>query len=300
MKKLKHDAIAKKILENPLAAKEFLDEYLPADFKALVDLNTIKPEKDTFVEESLTRQLSDLVYSVKTKDDNKAFVYILVEHKSTSSYWIALKLWKYMLLLCERHEKNTDKLPLICPILLYNGSERYHAPRNLWQLFEVPEQAKKLMTEDYVLVDVHSMSDDEIIEKGHLGMFEYVLKHIHQRDMIKLWDRFLEVFKPTIMLDKENGYIYIKSFLWYTESKLPDEKQKELSEILIKHLSEEEEGNIMRTIAEKYIEEGVTQGVTRGVELTAINMLKHNADINFISKVTGYSVEQILKLKNKL
>ena len=52
----------------------------------------------------------------------------------------------------------------------------------------------------------------------------------------------------------------------------------------------------MRTIAEKYIEEGREEGV----EATAINMLLQKADVKFISKVTGYTIEQIKMLKNKL
>jgi predicted transposase/invertase (TIGR01784 family) len=168
----------------------------------------------------------------------------------------------------------------------------------------MPEQARKLMAENYRLIDLQSMPDDEIRKKQHLGMLEYFLKHIHERDMIKLWEQFLEKFKEVVLIDKENGYIYLKQFIWYTESKVPEERQKELSQILVKHLSEEEETSLMRTIAQKYIDEGIEQGIEQGREegrqKTAINMLVQNADIKFISKVTGYSIDQIEELKNQL
>jgi len=48
-----------------------------------------------------------------------------------------------------------------------------------------PMQAKELMVSDYQLVDLQSMSDDEIVQQKHLGMMSYVMKHIHQRDMLK-------------------------------------------------------------------------------------------------------------------
>ena len=191
--------------------------------------------------------------------------------------------------------KKGGKLPLIAPLLMYNGTKKYNSPRNLWDLFTIPQQAKKLMTEDYKLIDLQSMPDDEIKKKQHLGMLEYFLKHIHQRDMLKLWEDFLTHFKEMVLIDKENGYIYLKQFIWYTDSKVSEERQKELSEILIEHLSEKEEGNIMRTIAQKYIDEGID----KGVEKTAINMLMQNADVKFIAKVTGYSISQIAELKNK-
>ncbi len=144
------------------------------------------------------------------------------------------------------------------------------------------------------------MSDDEIVQKKHLGMMEYVMKHIHQRDMIKLWEQFLERFKLEILVDKENGYIYLRSFLWYTDAKLPEEKQSELEQLLAKYLSEEEKGNIMRTIAQKYIDEGEARGEARGEEKKAMavakNLLKIGVSIDIISTSTGLSKKAIEEL----
>ncbi|KJV51530.1 transposase, YhgA-like family protein [Orientia tsutsugamushi str. Gilliam] len=49
--------------------------------------------------------------------------------------------------------------------------------------------AKQLMTSTIQLVDLQSMSNDEIVRKKAYRMLEYMLKHIHQRDMLKLWGR---------------------------------------------------------------------------------------------------------------
>src|ERR1044071_419196 len=107
----KHDALFKKIMENSIVAREFLEYYLPIEFKELIDLSTIKLEKDSFVEEGLKRSISDLVYSIKTKDnEDKVFAYCLIEHQSNNDYWLALRLWKYILLLAERHKTSKDKL----------------------------------------------------------------------------------------------------------------------------------------------------------------------------------------------
>jgi hypothetical protein len=60
----------------------------------------------------------------------------------------------------------------------------------------------------------------------------------------------------------------------------------------------------MRSIAQAYRDEGIAIGEARGAEKRnleiAINMLKENADSKFVSKVTGFSLDEILKLKNKL
>jgi sRNA-binding protein len=44
LKKANHDSLIKKALENPVIAQEFLSEYLPDEYKSLIDLSTIKPK----------------------------------------------------------------------------------------------------------------------------------------------------------------------------------------------------------------------------------------------------------------
>ncbi|MDD9139582.1 MAG: Rpn family recombination-promoting nuclease/putative transposase [Candidatus Cardinium sp.] len=114
-----------------------------------------------------------------------------MEAQVIPDHWMALRLWKYMLLLCERNRKNKNSLPLIGPIVIYHGSKPYHVPRNVWQLFSNPAQAQKLMVQDYKLIDLQSISDDTILQKRHLVMFEYLLKHIHKCDIINYGKTYL-------------------------------------------------------------------------------------------------------------
>ena len=79
-KNLPHDSLFKRIMENDIAAKDFLNEYLPKEVKDIVDLETIKVQKESYIEPNLTKRLSDIVYSVNTKDNKDAFIYVISEH----------------------------------------------------------------------------------------------------------------------------------------------------------------------------------------------------------------------------
>ncbi|ACP54023.1 Transposase and inactivated derivative (plasmid) [Rickettsia africae ESF-5] len=287
----RHDELFKKVMSEPVAAREFLEHYLPVTFKNKINLNSIKIEKESFVTEDLRKRLSDVVYSVSLKNDNikdstteksvhndKAYVYVLIEHQSSSDYWIAFRLWQYMLLLCERHKdannnkssvtkEKDNKLPLICPIVVYANDKPYNAPRSFWELFEDSKTAKDMMGDEYLLVDLQKQSDDEIEKKKHLGMMEYMLKHIKARDILNLWQSLLEKFESSIEIDKENGYIYIKWLLWYSDAKVSEDKQVELASIIAKHLKKEDQEELMRTIADKYIDEGVQKGMVQGMQI---------------------------------
>ncbi|WP_223262081.1 hypothetical protein [Cardinium endosymbiont of Dermatophagoides farinae] len=100
-----------------------------------------------------------------------------------------------------------------------------------------------------------------------IGMLEYFMKYVHTRDMLKLWEEFLENFQSSIVLDKEKGYIYIRTFLWYTDSKLPEDKYSNLENIIREHLPKEDKEDLMRTIAQKYREEGIRIGQESGIKI---------------------------------
>jgi predicted transposase/invertase (TIGR01784 family) len=319
-KKLPHDALFKRIMENDIAAKEFLNEYLPKEVKDIVDLETIKVQKESYIEPNLTKRLSDIVYSVNTKDNKDAFIYCISEHQSSVDQLMAFRLWKYTLLLAERHIDKKEKIPLIFPLVVYAGTAKYTAPRNLWSLFEYPELDKKLLTEDHALVNLQAMSDDEIAKKKHLALVEYIMKHVQMRDMLKLWESLFKKLPDAVIIDKEHGYFYISNLLWYVDGKLSVEKRDELSSLIIEHLPKDDGEKLMRTIADSYIDEGVNKGIAQGIaigknegiaigknegiaigiEKIARRMLKENTDIKFITSVTGLSTDEILKLQNKM
>ena len=114
------------------------------------------------------------------------------------------------------------------------------------------------------------------------------------RDMLKLWHNIFEKFPEAVRIDNEHGYFYISNLLWYIDRKLPAEKREELNGLMIEHLKNDGE-DLMRTIADSYIDEGVNKGIAQGIAIgeargvekrnieIAERMLQENTNINFIS-----------------
>jgi predicted transposase/invertase (TIGR01784 family) len=309
IKSANHDSLIKKALENPLIAEEFLSEYLPDEYKELIDLSTIKPEKETYVEESLKTKLSDMVFSVQMRDQegdkvNNAFIYALVEHQSYSDYWIAFRLLKYSLLLLERHTSRKNKLPIILPLVIYNGKAKYKAPKNIFDLFAYPDIARKVIAEDYNLIDLQAMDDDSIDYGKHLSFLLYTMRHIHERDTLSMIKEAMSRCSRAIVIDKEQNYILTRLILWYTDSKVPEEKKQLLEQLIVDNLPKQEANNIMRTIADSYIEEGFNKGIMQGIEKGKAEgkaelikmMLNQGNSIDTIAKITGLSFADIKAL----
>lgn len=300
-------------MESPVAASEFLEEFLPTEYKDMLDLTTLKVEKETYIEDSLKSRLSDIVYSVQTEpndagETDTTLVYAMIEHQSYPDYLIAFRLWKYSLLLLERHTEKRNKLPVIIPLVLYNGKKKYNVPMNLWDLFTYPVLAKKAMADNYHLINLNAMNDTDIDYKKHLSFVLYTLKHIHDRDTLKMIEKAMQKCTNALIIDKGKDYVHTKLILWYTDSKVPAENKQMLEQIIVDNLPKEDTDNIMRTISDTYIEEGIAIGKNEGIAIgaekrsleIARRMLQENTDIKFISSVAGLSTDDILKIQNKM
>jgi len=302
LKKSPHDKLVGKVLTDPKRAFKFLEKYLPQEFKQIVNLNSIHVEPGAYVEDTLQKRESDIVYKLKTKDNKDAFVFVLCEHQSSNDPTIAFRLWKYTLLLLEKHVNGKKKLPLVATIVFYNGKAKYTAPLSLWEMFENPVQAKELMGDKYRLIDLQSMSNDEIRQDKYLGMFEFFMKNIHMSDKIELWKLFLSEFKEHILIDQENKYFYIKSLWYYTEKKVPIERKEELIKIILDELPDNTGEEVVKSVADTYIDEGYVIGLDEGREEEKIeiasNMLEQDFNLKQIASVTGLSANEIKKLQN--
>ena len=323
---LKSDGLFKSVFGTKVAAQEFLGEYLPNSFRKLVDLRKIEVTSETYVEEDLQKRMSDVVYRVGLKESDKedkkgivkygdnsknAFIYCLIEHTSSNDHLMGYRVWKYVLLLLGRYieENKIDgkkkvRLPLVFPLVVYGGKSKYTARRNLWELFENAEMARSALGGDYALVDLQRMDDGDIRRDQHIAIVKYMLKHIRDRDLIKAWEDMFKLFPDAVLLDRKQDYVYIKKLLWYCVDKVEAGKEGErLGMVLKDNLNKDgknEGSEVMKSLADKWREEGIERGIEKERFVIVQNLLQSNVDYDTISKATNMTTDQINEIKNKL
>ncbi|VTM27429.1 putative YhgA-like transposase [Klebsiella pneumoniae] len=62
-----HDAVFKHLLSHRATARDFLDIHLPAPLRALCNLNTLRLESGSFIDDELRASHSDILYSLQTQ-----------------------------------------------------------------------------------------------------------------------------------------------------------------------------------------------------------------------------------------
>lgn len=301
----RHDKFFRGALDHLPVAKELIEKHLLPELKKHVDFDTLKPEKDSFISKSLKKSICDVLFSAKTHE-GKECLFLLIEAQSKPDYWMAFRLMKYMLSICTRYLKNNKeatRLPLVWPLVIYQGEQEYNVVRNFWELFASPELAKKLWTEDHVVVSVREVSDEELLQEIWSGSLKWALKHIFDKDLIKSWQQMKEVI-PQLAEAGDIGLDYLELMFNYTCTTIGEDDKINLQKLLESCLAKEEEVRIMGSLAQHWRDEGIgigeARGIEKGIEKTAVNMLKQNLDIKLVAKVTGLSMLEVQKLKAKL
>ena len=303
-KKPKHDELIRSAFENLLVAKEFFEMHLPAHIQNLVSFETLKMEKDSFVDKRLKKAIVDILFSAKF-EDKKGYIFLLLEHQSTPKYDIALRLFKYMFKIAEYHKKATKskKFPFIYPLIFYNGREKYNAPRNLWELFENSELVKTAWTNEYQLINIHDIPDEKLKERAWAGILQFFMKHIHERDLLKRWEEVADLLPKFAKID--TGIDYIELILCYTLTKIKQSDIIEVEKILQSKLNPKKRERIMGSIAHHWLQEGRKEGIERGKErgkeeekiLIVKEMKKERIPFETIMKITKLSKEEVEKIK---
>src|SRR5689334_3764797 len=89
-----HDALFRRIFEQPEHAAAELRAVLPRELLARTDLSTLRLVSGTFVDAELTQSQSDLLFSVQL-GDKPALLYVLFEHQSTVDELMPFRILKY-------------------------------------------------------------------------------------------------------------------------------------------------------------------------------------------------------------
>ena len=187
-----HDAVFKQFLTHPETARDFLDIHLPRALHKICDLNTLRLESGSFIEETMRAYYSDILYSLTTRAGT-GYIYALIEHQSSPDRHMAFRLMRYAIAAMQRHlDAGHDELPLVIPVLFYHGLVSPWPYSMRWlDDFTLPSLAEWFYNSPFPLVDITVIPDSEIMQHRRVSLLELLQKHIRLRDLNELTDKLI-------------------------------------------------------------------------------------------------------------
>jgi predicted transposase/invertase (TIGR01784 family) len=260
----------------------------------------LTPDKDTFIDQKLSRCYADVLYHIQFKK-KPAYLYFLFEHKSWEPDFPGVQLLKNMIRIWEthvEHHKGTQKLPPIIPMLIYHGKYPWKVDTNFISLFDIPDTLTKYIPAfSFELSDVSHMPEEKIKGDVELRIVLTAFRYIFHPDIMS---RLKDIFKLFGELpDKTKFNQYLEALLIYLASNIKDVKPEQLRDAVNEVL--EEGGAMMSTVFQQILQKGEEIGVKEGEEKNklkvALNCLIKGMDVHTIAEITDLPVERIELLK---
>jgi len=279
-----HDAFCKELLGRVLQAREFLALYLPHDVVGQLDLKTLAPLADSFVDPELRQHHSDLLYSVALVDGGPGLVYVLFEHKSAPEEQTAFQVLRYMVRIWESHWKNQATLPFppVFPIVLYHGRQPWRYATSFESLVMTPPGfAAHVPRFSFHLCDLSAMNDAEIRGGALLRVGLLVMKHILNPDLAAMLPFWSSLFFE--LGAQHSGLDYIKIVLNYFAYAASPRRMDELYAALETALPPKGV-ELMPTLAEMWMERGMERGMHKGELNNMRDVTKQYLSVKFSSQ----------------
>ena len=303
----KHDKLFKAILSDKIEAAKFMNNVIKMEYK-------IKAEKlELYNKEYITTMFekmeSDIVYKIAEKN-----TYLIIEHQSTVDRTMPYRIYQYTgellrNVINKEKMKNIDyKQPRIISIVLYTGDRT-------WNIEYVDDLQEPLagypkVKPIYRLVDVNKYSKSKLLEDDLMASKAMLIeKEKSIEGIIKALEQISK--KLSINSDKRQIQLFI-TIVRYVLLSINDEETRKKLEKEIEKMKGVEANMLHATMVlnkefkertNKAMADGRVKGRTEGRKqekiATAKRLLKKKMKPDFISEITGLSIEEIEKLKEE-
>ena len=299
-----HDLVFKTFLSTMETARDFIAIHLPPAPLQLCDLQTLQLESGSFIEEDLHPYFSDMLYSLKTACGD-GYIHVLIEHQSSPDRHMAFRLMRYAIAAMQRHlEAGHNALPLVIPILFYQGRRSpYPNSMNWLDEFSDPVVAGRIYSQNFPLVDITVIPDDEIMRHRSMAALTLIQKHIRQRDLTRLLDK-LAILLTRKHISGQQVIALVNYMLQAGEAQDARTLLYEMAQRAPQY------GDELMTLAEQLKQEGRNEGIQQGMKQgiqtgereasrkIARAMLEKGIPAADIIEMTGVSAEELPSLQH--
>ena len=193
------DKFFKSVFSRKEIVTELFQKTLSEEVLLKLNLAELELVSGSFVDGRLKEHYADLVYRCPFAGQGEVQLVLLLEHKSYQESYPHFQLMQYLLGLWNQNIKQQQKPVFVIPIVFYHGKTNwnYQPMQDYFPGIPTP-LLRYLPLFDYDLIDLSTMSDSQIeqFRNGFLAVSTFLLKHRHELNYIKVFEReFVELMK---------------------------------------------------------------------------------------------------------
>jgi predicted transposase/invertase (TIGR01784 family) len=261
-----HDRFFRQAFARPELAADFLRHYLPRPVAALLDPDpaALRLQPGSFVDPDLRQHFSDLLFQAHLAEGSEAYVYVLLEHKSSPDPWVAFQLLRYLVRIWEQDQRasGASRLVPVIPVVVYHGRERWAVAPSFGALFDGPEALRAYLPEfGYELADLSAQAAVELRGAMATRAVLELLRAIQSAGLTGELPAILVLLGE--LADVSFLVEQLTAMLEYVATARPEIPESELGKA-VSAAFHDRGGGVMMLVHEKWIERGRQEGLQEG------------------------------------
>ena len=276
-------------------------------------MNTLEPQKESYISKELKENIADLLYKVNI-NDKEGYVCFLFEHKSYPDREVILQILRYMIEIWEskiRADKEARKegateltgdfeLPIIIPLVVYHHKTTWKVKRSLGEMLKdydkFPEEMKKYVPNfEYILFDLKHDKQKQMGLRPEYKILVTALNRIRYAPKEETYEIVQEALRIIDELPhKDIMTYYVENLMLYALSVATGVTEEEMrrvaGEVSVKG------GELVMSAAEKIRLEGRLEGRLEERKELAKSMLENNEPIEKIIMYTKLSKDENVRV----
>ncbi|MCA8866849.1 MULTISPECIES: Rpn family recombination-promoting nuclease/putative transposase [unclassified Halomonas] len=304
-----HDTGYKELFSYPEFVQQLIEGFAPAEIARLMDFSTLKSQSGNYITPLFEEKIEDVVWSVNVNWQGvtqEVYLYILLEFQSSVDRTMPVRLMHYAAcfyseLLKQKVITPGQGLPPVFPVVLYNGSERWTASLDLYDMI-MPEPPGLLQVYQprmrYYLVDEGRYTDEQLglVRSPLSGVFSIEKASTNRQGLQKAVDRIVAIIQADP--DKERIDKIITRWLKRHLQRLGAEVDLNQLNSLVEDKDMLAEN--LENWAQQERQVGIQEGEKLGIEKTARNLLKLGVlSDEQIAEATGLALDEVAKLRTE-
>ena len=257
----RHDQFFKRLLEQDGTAGALLRERLPPEVADRLGPDAPELVSGSFVSRELQEHQTDRLYRVRMVDGEMAFIYALIEHKSSPDPNVALQLLGYMVQIWQwwlRQQINARngirrRLPPIFPLVVYHGEAEWRIPLDFAGGVELSADDARhphVLNFRYSLADLGRIDDVELSREENLRIGLLILKHGDRDGDLRA--TLLRLGRLAAAIGSDDLVALVRYILIE-----PNEVEAAMLQEILKEILPGQETRIMSIAAEQWKAEGI-------------------------------------------
>ena len=297
-----NDHFFRDAISYPEVAKQFFKLNMPEQIYSKINFEKMRVMKDTFVNSALNAFESDVVIKVGL-DNADGYIYILCEQQTAVDKYMSIRLREYVGLLMRDHLKKnkTMQLPIVYPMVVYVGKEKWTAKRNFYDLFgEQSALAMEVDSKPYGLVDLQRLSDDEIERQQLAGVLSFVMKHRVKQNGVKFLREFIDRLQ---LLERSDLWEFGRTVVIYVLDYLSESVKEEFFIMAEQQLAggmQRATRSISDALRDEGRQEGRLEGEIQAARRFAKRALTQGVDVEIVVSATGLSKVEVFAMRREL